>query len=46
MKRHAAIKDVEVMLVYSAVVDIATLGLIPLVAAASEYREQHEAREK
>ena len=46
MKRHAAIKDVEVMLVYSAVEDIATLGLIPLVAAAYEYREQHEAREK
>ena len=46
MKRHAAIKDVEVVLVYSAVVDLATFGLSPLVAAACEYREQHKAREK
>ena len=38
MKRHAAIKDVEVMRIYSAVVYIATFGLIPLVAAACEYQ--------
>ena len=43
MKRHAAIKNFEVMLVYSAVIDIATLGLIPLVAAACEHCEQHKA---
>ena len=43
VKRHAAIKNVEGMLVYSAVIDIATLGLIPLIAAACEQCEQHKA---